>query len=57
MNTTSEPPRIYLFIRQRYRGRLAKAAQRQSNNDRPDFTDEEVLKTAPVSYVFGLIKK
>ena len=32
-------------------------AQRQSNNSDPDFTDEEVLKTATASYVFGLIKK
>ncbi len=32
-------------------------AQRQSNNSDPKFTDEEVLKTATASYVFGLIKK
>mgnify|MGYP006866541873 FL=1 len=57
MDTTSTLIRIYLFICQRYRGRLAEAAQRQSNNDQPDFTDEEVLKTATASYVFGLIKK
>jgi hypothetical protein len=37
--------------------RLAAVAQRQSNNADPDFTDEEVLKTATASYVFGLIKK
>jgi hypothetical protein len=53
MDTTSTLIRIYLFICQRYRGRLAEAAQRQSNNDQPDFTDEEVLTI----YVFGLIKK
>ena len=53
MDTASEPPRIYLFICSRYRGRLAAAAQRQSNNADPDFTDEEVLTI----YVFGLIKK
>ncbi len=35
--------RIYLFVCQHYRGRLAATTQRQSNNDRPDFTDEEVL--------------
>nr|WP_251929680.1 transposase [Salinibacter ruber] len=32
-------------------------AQRQSNNADPTFADEEVLKTATASYVFGLIKK
>jgi hypothetical protein len=53
MDTASEPHRIYLFICQRYRGRLAAAAQRQSNNAAPTFTDEEVLTV----YVFGLIKK
>ena len=53
MDTTSTLVRIYLFICQRYRGRLAAAAQRQSNNADPDFTDEEVLTI----YVFGLIKK
>jgi hypothetical protein len=53
MDTASTLVRIYLFICQRYRGRLAAAAQRQSNNADPDFTDEEVLTV----YVFGLIKK
>ncbi|MCS3700180.1 hypothetical protein GGQ20_001489 [Salinibacter ruber] len=53
MDTTSVPHRIYLFICQRYRGRLAAVAQRQSNNADPTFTDEEVLTI----YVFGLIKK
>ncbi|MCS3705911.1 hypothetical protein GGP62_000885 [Salinibacter ruber] len=57
MDTTSTLVRIYLFICQRYRGRLAAVAQRQSNNADPTFTDEEVLKTATASYVFGLIKK
>jgi hypothetical protein len=45
--------RIYLFVCQHYRGRLAATTQRQSNNDRPDFTDEEVLTI----YLFGLFKK
>ncbi|MCS4194751.1 hypothetical protein GGP50_002988 [Salinibacter ruber] len=53
MDTASTLIRIYLFICSRYRGRLAAAAQRQSNNDQPEFTDEEVLTI----YVFGLIKK
>jgi hypothetical protein len=53
MDTASTLVRIYLFICQRYRGRLAAVAQRQSNNADPDFTDEEVLTI----YVFGLIKK
>ncbi|PSQ96383.1 MAG: hypothetical protein BRD55_06880 [Bacteroidetes bacterium SW_9_63_38] len=53
MDAASTLIRIYLFICQRYRGRLAAAAQRQSNNADPDFTDEEVLTI----YVFGLIKK
>ena len=35
--------RIYLFVCRHYRGRLAATVQRQSNNDQPDFTDEEVL--------------
>jgi hypothetical protein len=45
--------RIYLFVCRHYRGRLAAAVQRQSNNDQPDFTDEEVLTV----YLFGLAKK
>jgi hypothetical protein len=53
MDTASTLVRIYLFICQRYRGRLAAVAQRQSNNAEPTFTDEEVLTI----YVFGLIKK
>jgi len=53
MDTASTLVRIYLFICSCYRGRLAAAAQRQSNNADPDFTDEEVLTV----YVFGLIKK
>jgi uncharacterized protein YbaR (Trm112 family) len=53
MDTASTLVRIYLFICNRYRGRLAAVAQRQSNNADPNFTDEEVLTV----YVFGLIKK
>ena len=45
--------RIYLFVLGQYRGRLAAAAGRQSNNDEPAFTDEEVLTI----YLFGLFKK
>jgi len=45
--------RIYLFVCRHYRGRLAATVQRQSNNDEPDFTDEEVLTI----YLFGLFKK
>ena len=57
MDTASTLVRIYLFICRRYRGRLQAMAQRQSNNADPAFTDEEVLKTATASYVFGLIRK
>ncbi|MCS3856489.1 hypothetical protein GGP78_003192 [Salinibacter ruber] len=53
MDTASTLIRIYLFVCQRYRGRLAAMVQRQSNNSAPTFTDEEVLTI----YVFGLIKK
>ena len=45
--------RIYLFVCRHYRGHLAATVQRQSNNDEPDFTDEEVLTI----YLFGLFKK
>ena len=45
--------RIYLFVCRHYRGRLAATVQRQSNNDQPEFTDEEVLTI----YLFGLAKK
>lgn len=44
--------RIYLFVCRHYRGRLAATVQRQSNNDDPEFTDEEVLTI----YLFGLFK-
>ena len=45
--------RIYLFVYRRYRlGGLWAAAQRQSNNANPNFTDEEVLTI----YLFGIIK-
>jgi hypothetical protein len=57
MDTASEPPRIYLSICQRYRGRPAAVTQRQSNNANPTSTDEEVLKTATASYVFGPVEK
>ena len=43
MDTASTLVRIYLFICQRYRGRRAAVAQRQSNNSDPEFTDEEML--------------
>ena len=45
--------RVYLFVCRRYRSRLRAVAQRQSNNSKPNFTDEEVLTI----YLFGLIKK
>jgi hypothetical protein len=57
MDTASEPPRIYLSVCQRYRGRLAAMAQRQSNNTDPDSTDEEVLTSATASCVFGPVGK
>jgi len=44
--------RIYLFVLGQYRDRLAATVGRQSNNDDPDFTDEEVLTV----YLFGLFK-
>lgn len=44
---------IYLFVCHHYRGRLAGATQRQSNNNKPVFTDEEVLTI----YLFGLVNK
>ncbi len=44
--------RTYLFVCRHYRDHLAAAVQRQSNNDQPDFTDEEVLTV----YLFGLFK-
>ena len=51
--------RIYLFVCRRYRGRLKAVAQRQSNNRKPDFTDEEVLKPEQSFgvYLFGIIRK
>lgn len=45
--------RIYLFVCRRYQHRLQAVAQRQSNNNEPTFTDEEVLTV----YLFGIIKK
>ncbi len=43
---------IYLFICKRS-GRIEALTQRQSNNSRPTFTDEEVLAI----YLFGLAQK
>lgn len=43
---------IYLFICERS-GHIEALIQRQSNNSRPDFTDEEVLTV----YLFGLFRK
>ena len=45
--------RIYLFVCRRYQHRLRAAAQRQTGNSDPDFTDEEVLTI----YLFGIIEK
>ena len=45
--------RIYLFVCQHYQHRLRAAAQRQTGNSDPDFTDEEVLTI----YLFGIIEK
>jgi hypothetical protein len=45
--------RIYLFVCRRYHQHVRAAAQRQSNNSSPDFTDEEVLTV----YLFGIIEK
>ncbi|WP_259110726.1 IS982 family transposase [Salinibacter ruber] len=53
MDTQYTLIRIYLFVCRHYRGRLAATAQRQSNNDQPNLTDEEVLTI----YLFGLFKK
>lgn len=44
--------KIYLFICKRS-GRIEALTQRQSNNSRPDFTDEKVLAV----YLFGLLRK
>ena len=45
--------RMYLFVCRRYRGEVCAAAQRQSNNSDPDFTDREVLAI----YLFGIAEK
>jgi len=45
--------KIYLFVCRRYRHHVRAAAQRQSNNCEPDFTDKEVLTV----YLFGIIEK
>jgi hypothetical protein len=44
---------MYLFVCRRYRGEVCAAAQRQSNNSDPDFTDREVLAI----YLFGIAEK
>ena len=44
--------KIYLFVCERS-GRVEALSQRQSNNSRPDFTDQEVLTV----YLFGLFRK
>jgi len=44
--------RIYLFVTDRFAGRLYALAQRQSNNSEPAFTDAEVLTI----YLFGVIR-
>lgn len=53
MDTQYTLIRIYLFVCRHYQGHLAATTQRQSNNDQPDFTDEEVLTI----YLFGLFRK
>lgn len=45
--------RLYLYICRHYQGHLWVLAQRLSNNDQPQFTDEEVLAI----YLFGILKK
>ena len=44
---------LYLYICQHYQRHLGPLALRLSNNDHPEFTDEEVLTI----YLFGIIKK
>jgi hypothetical protein len=44
--------RIYLFVTDRFAGRLYALAQRQSNHSEPAFTDAEVLTI----YLFGAIR-
>lgn len=44
---------IYLYICQHYQSHLGLLAHRLSNNDQPQFTDEEVLTI----YLFGIIKQ
>jgi len=57
MDISSTLIRIYLFICSRFQRRISAATQRQSKNADPDFTDEEVLKTATASCEFVLTKK
>lgn len=44
---------IYLFVCRRYRAQAQAAAERQSNNSDPDFTDEEVVTV----YLFGIAEQ
>ena len=45
--------KLYLYICHHYQGHPFVTAQRLSNNDQPQFTDEEVLTI----YLFGILKK
>lgn len=45
--------RLYLYICQHYQSHLGLLAHRLSNNNKPQFTDEEVLTI----YLFGIIKQ
>jgi hypothetical protein len=53
MNWQSTLIRVFLFVQDRFGLRLYALAQRQSNNNRPAFTDEEVLTI----YLFGLMQQ
>ena len=44
---------LFLYICEHYKRHLCVVAQRLTNNDNPDFTDEEVLTI----YLYGIIKK
>jgi len=45
--------RLYLYVCARYRSHLGNVAQRLSNNDKPQFTDQELLTV----YLFGLLEQ
>lgn len=45
--------RVFVFVQDRFGPQLYALAQRQSNNNQPAFTDEEVLTI----YLFGLMQK